>query len=67
MQERDGAQQLPGKGLNLGAGKGHKAARLEEIENAESQQRCDDANVASPVETVAKLNAAIAVVLVRST
>lgn len=33
VQEGDGAEQLPSESLNVGAGEGHKASALEEVED----------------------------------
>ena len=55
---------MPCKGLNVRAGKGHKAACFEKVEDRQAEEGCDDADVASPVKTIAELDASIAVVLV---
>lgn len=64
VEEGDGPEQLAGKGLNVRAWEWHKGATLKEVKDRQPQERCDDANVTSPVEAVAQLDTSIAVVLV---
>lgn len=37
VQEGDGAQQLAGEGLDVGAREGHEAAGFEEVEDGEAE------------------------------
>lgn len=62
VQEGDRAEQLPCEGLDVRAGKGDEAGGFEEVEDAEAEQRCYNADVPAPVEAVSELNAAVAVV-----
>lgn len=67
VQEGDGAEELACKCLDVGSGKGNEASALEEIEYRQSEKGRNYADVASPVEALPKLNAAIAVMVVCST
>lgn len=62
VQKGDGSKELPRESLDVRTRERHEAGRLEKVENAEAEQRRDDADVASPIEAVPKLNAAVAVV-----
>ena len=42
----------------------YKTARFKEIEDGEAKKWCDYADVASPVEAVSELDAAVAILLV---
>ena len=64
VQEGDGAEELAGEGLDVRAWEGYEARRFEEVEDAEAEEGRHDADVASPVEAVAELDAAVAVVSV---
>ena len=50
--------------MDVRAWKWHEAALVEEVEDGEAEQGRDDANVTSPVETVAQLDASVPVLLV---
>lgn len=49
----------------MGSWEGHEASALEEVEHGKSEKRCDNADMASPVEAVTELNTPITVVFVR--
>ena len=67
VQERDRAEQLAREGLDVRAGEGHEATLFQEVEDGQAEEGCDDADVAPPVEAVAKLDAAVPVGLVSRT
>lgn len=64
VEEGYAAQQLPSKGLDMRARERYEAALLEEVEHGEAEERCDDANVTSPVEAIPELDTSISVGLV---
>ena len=53
VEEGDGAEELTGEGLDVGPGEGDEGGGFEEVEDAEAEERGDDADVAPPVEAVA--------------
>lgn len=64
VQECNGSKELPCEGLNVRSWEGDKATALQEVEDRQPEKRRNDADVASPVEAVAQLDASILVVFV---
>ena len=64
VQEGNRAEQLTSEGLDVRPGEGHEATTLEEVEHGEAEEWRDDTDVASPVEAVAELDAAVAVLFI---
>lgn len=57
-------KKLPSEALYVRARKGHEGIRLEEIEDALTEQIRDDTDMVSEVEAITKMNALVPVVLV---
>lgn len=64
MQECDACEKLLCKLLDVGTWERHEAVRFEEIEYALPVEVCNNADMIPEVEAVAKVNAAVDVVLV---
>lgn len=50
VKECNGAQELSCERLDVRARKWYKATLLEEVEDTETEQWCDDADMSTPVE-----------------
>lgn len=54
-------EKLTSERLNLTAREGNKSVALQKVEDALSQQICDNADVVAEVKTIAKVNALVAI------
>lgn len=62
VEKGHGSEQLPGKGLDVGAGERREAVALEKVKDAGAEQVGDDADVIPVVETLPQVDAVVAVV-----
>jgi len=64
MLTSNAGEELSGKALNLAVRKWHKLVALEKIEYTLTKQIHDNTNVASVVETIPKMYAAVSVFVI---